>query len=81
MTARDLPDPTPEDREFMEGYFDGRDPDSPQPSANRSHAYRHSWAVGRAVRVRDCQAGLERTVVQLAGRGRSPHGAGPFRWR
>jgi hypothetical protein len=34
--------------EFMDGYFDGRDPTSPEPSANRSHCYRHSFAVGRA---------------------------------
>lgn len=34
--------------EFIEGYIDGRDPDSPEPSANRSHAYRHSFAVGRS---------------------------------
>ena len=34
--------------DFAEGYSDGRDPDAPEPSANRSHAYRHSFAVGRA---------------------------------
>ena len=34
--------------EFVEGYRDGRDPNAPEPSANRSHAYRHSFAVGRA---------------------------------
>jgi hypothetical protein len=33
--------------EFLAGYLDGRDLDSPKPSANRSHCYRHSWAVGR----------------------------------
>ena len=36
------------DREFMGGYFDGRDPSSPEPSDNRSACYRHSFAVGRA---------------------------------
>jgi hypothetical protein len=36
------------DDEFAEGYRDGRDPNAPEPSANRSHAYRHSFAVGRA---------------------------------
>lgn len=35
------------DDEFVAGYIDGRDPDSPEPNANRSHRYRHSWAVGR----------------------------------
>jgi len=36
------------DQEFSEGYRDGRDPASPEPNDNRSHAYRHSFAVGRA---------------------------------
>jgi hypothetical protein len=36
------------EEEFMFGYFDGRNPLSPEPSANRSHCYRHSFAVGRA---------------------------------
>ncbi len=36
------------EQEFTDGYRDGRDPDAPEPSANRSHAYRHSFAVGRA---------------------------------
>jgi len=39
---------TSADNEFWQGYRDGRDPDCPEPSANRSHAYRHSFAVGRA---------------------------------
>jgi hypothetical protein len=36
------------DQEFAEGYRDGRDRDTPEPSDNRSDAYRHSFAVGRA---------------------------------
>lgn len=36
------------DREFMAGYMDGRNLDAPEPSANRSHCYRHSFAIGRA---------------------------------
>ena len=36
------------DREFAAGYRDGRNPDAPPPSSNRSHAYRHSFEVGRA---------------------------------
>lgn len=35
------------DSNFVEGYLDGRNPDAPAPSANRSHAYRHSFEVGR----------------------------------
>ena len=34
--------------DFTEGYLDGRDPTTPEPSANRSACYRHSWNVGRA---------------------------------
>jgi hypothetical protein len=36
------------DDEFAEGYRDGRNPSAPEPSSNRSHCYRHSFAVGRA---------------------------------
>lgn len=36
------------DEEFMQGYFDASDVDAPEPSANRSHCYRHSFAVRRA---------------------------------
>lgn len=41
----------PLDSEFAEGYCDGRDPDAPEPSGNRSDAYRHSFAVARAERA------------------------------
>ena len=34
--------------EFCAGYLDGRDPSTPEPSANRHPAYLHSWEVGRA---------------------------------
>ena len=37
-----------DDDEFCDGYYDGRDLTTPEPSANRSAAYRHSFAVGRA---------------------------------
>ena len=33
--------------EMMQGYMDGFDPSSPEPSANRSHSYRHGFANGR----------------------------------
>jgi hypothetical protein len=33
--------------EMVEGYLDGFDPDSPEPSENRSHSYRHGFANGR----------------------------------
>lgn len=35
------------EEEMMEGYRDGRQPDSPEPSANRSASYRHGFANGR----------------------------------
>lgn len=33
--------------EATQGYMDGRNPDAPDPSANRSFVYRHSFMVGR----------------------------------
>jgi len=36
--------------EFVAGAFDGRDPESPAPSANRHPAYLHGWEVARAER-------------------------------
>lgn len=36
------------DSDFAEGYRDGRDPNAPEPSDNRSASYKHSFAVGRA---------------------------------
>jgi len=37
--------------QMIEGYRDGGDPDSPEPSDNRSHSYRHGFAVRRADRT------------------------------
>lgn len=37
--------------EFVDGYLDGHDPDAPEPSANRSASYRHSFSVARAERA------------------------------
>ena len=36
--------------EMVSGYFDGFDPSSPEPSANRTRSYRHGFLVGRADR-------------------------------
>lgn len=38
----------PANDEMVQGYFDGLDLTSPQPSANRSRSYRHGFANGRA---------------------------------
>ena len=35
-------------QDYMDGYTDGRNPDTPEPSGNRSERYKHSFAVGRA---------------------------------
>lgn len=37
----------PANDDMVEGYFDGLDRDSPEPSANRSESYRHGFANGR----------------------------------
>lgn len=33
--------------EMLEGYMDGRVADNPEPSSNRSEAYRHGFQSGR----------------------------------
>lgn len=33
--------------EMVDGYMDGRIPDSPEPSGNRSRSYRHGFQSGR----------------------------------
>lgn len=38
---------TDTESDMLDGYRDGRDPNSPQPSANRSASYRHGFANGR----------------------------------
>jgi hypothetical protein len=38
--------------EMVEGYLDGRNLNSPEPSANRSASYRHGFANGRDDRAR-----------------------------
>jgi hypothetical protein len=35
------------DEDMVAGYFDGRNPDAPEPSSNRSRSYRHGFANGR----------------------------------
>ena len=37
----------PANQEMVQGYLDGLDLDSPEPSFNRSHSYRHGFANGR----------------------------------
>lgn len=48
------------DADMIEGYHDGRDPESPVPSANQSSCYRHGFANGR-----DDLAGKPRASIYL----------------
>jgi hypothetical protein len=36
------------EQEMVDGYFDGRRPEMPEPSDNRSASYRHGFRSGRA---------------------------------
>lgn len=38
--------------EMVQGYMDGYDLNAPEPSANRSHSYRHGFWVGRAEKTK-----------------------------
>jgi hypothetical protein len=58
---------TPAEIDFFEGYRDGRDPGAPVPGKNRSHCYRHSFAVGRAqVSGRPLVAEASRRAARIA---------------
>jgi hypothetical protein len=37
----------PANDDMLQGYLDGFDLSSPEPSSNRSHSYRHGFANGR----------------------------------
>ena len=37
--------------DMIEGYMDGYDLNAPEPSANRSESYRHSFYIGRAEKL------------------------------
>lgn len=51
------------DFEFMDGYRDGRNLSVPEPSSNRSHCYRHSFAIGRAEMERRNLGSLKRILA------------------
>ncbi len=46
VDAGDLPGRSAND-DMIEGFIDGYDLNAPEPSANRSHSYRHGFANGR----------------------------------
>lgn len=47
MANADNPTASPANDEMVAGFLDGYDLDAPEPSANRSHSYRHGFANGR----------------------------------
>lgn len=53
---------------MVEGYCDGYDLNAPEPSANRSHSYRHGFAVGRAEKTKQKLPNAEtlRTAADVA---------------
>jgi hypothetical protein len=55
------------DEDSFNGYLDGRDPNSPEPSSNRSWSYRHSFAVGRReIEGRHWDASTARRLAEIA---------------
>lgn len=47
-----MTDPKPANDEMVQGYMDGYDLNAPEPYANRSHSYRHGFAVGRSEKTK-----------------------------
>lgn len=54
------PNAKPANDEMVQGYLDGLDLDSPEPSENRSHSYRHGFANGRDDRSGKPRASADR---------------------
>lgn len=48
--------------EMVQGYFDGRNPDNPEPSANRTRSYRHGFQSGRDDLARRLSAPYDQRV-------------------
>lgn len=53
------------EEEMVTGYLDGRDPNNPEPSANRSRSYRHGFQSGRDDLARTLSAPYE-TRIRMA---------------
>ena len=64
QTSSDLP-MKPANDDMAQGYLDGRDLNSPEPSGNRSHSYRHGFMVGRSEKL-GRKAGSYETLVRAA---------------
>ena len=54
-------------KEMVLGYLDGRNPDAPEPSENRSRSYRHGFANARDNAARKSRAAAE-TLREMADR-------------
>ena len=52
--------------EMVSGYRDGRNLENPEPNDNRSHSYRHGFAVGRSDRAGQPALGGYATAMRLA---------------
>ncbi len=52
----------PANADMVQGYRDGFDLSSPEPSENRSHSYRHGFANGRDDRARKPRASYAELV-------------------
>lgn len=52
----------PANEEMIQGYVDGADPNSPEPSTNRSNSYRHGFANGRSDRAKKSRASYDELI-------------------
>jgi hypothetical protein len=52
--------------DMVQGYMDGYDLTAPEPSANRSHSYRHGFMVGRAEKANGQPAAPWHKLAELA---------------
>jgi hypothetical protein len=52
--------------EMVDGYRDGLDLNAPEPSANRTHCYRHGFANGRHEALHKCPRAHAETLRRLA---------------
>lgn len=66
----------PANDEMLDGYRDGRDLSNPEPSGNRSHSYRHSFACGRADMAMQPAFGGAATARRLANEAMAKDAAG-----
>ena len=54
------------EEDMVAGFLDGYDPNSPEPSANRSRSYRHGFANGRDDRANKPRASAAKLREEAA---------------